>query len=174
MHNGPPATSGMPCGNHVTIRFGTHPVASAGFNHAYANPRKGTSRWASGCPWPPDRSVRHHRVPSPGHLVDFGADGTVADENEPYRSGTANHRQDTDATSRLLGCTSPASCCLAFQVPTMKIPAGSDQRIAGLHAARVRCRPVWLPRLPGRAGWGAVVGSCPAHGLSPGHGRVSV
>ena len=89
---------------------------------------------------------------------------------ERYRQPQAGH-----------GCNLPPSrlnfsCCRlpAFQVPTVKIPAGSDQHIAGLHAARVRCRPVWLPRLSGRAGWGADNGSCLAHGLSPGHGRVSV
>ena len=35
--------------------------------------------------------------------MDFGTDGTVTDENEPYWSGTANHKQNTDVTSRLLG-----------------------------------------------------------------------
>ena len=51
----------------------------------------------------------HHRVPSTVYLKAFGVNGIVTDENEPYRGGHANHMQDTDAASCILG--SPNFAC---------------------------------------------------------------
>ncbi len=66
---------------------------------------------------------QNHRIgvsattaPSTVYLKAFGPDGTVTDKNEPYRGVHANHMQDTDAASCILGSPNFA-CFLPSDIP---------------------------------------------------------